>query len=202
MIEFLHGTIVDLTPTQVILQVGQIGYCLQISLNTHGVIKGVKESKLFTHLYVRNEGQNVSGFDLYGFATEEERMYFSTIIGVSGIGASTARLMISAMKPSEIAQAILVEDVTRITKVKGIGPKTAKRLILELKDKIPHLDSNSEESYIKSGSEHNTIVTEALSALTLLGFSKSATQKVINSTLKSGPVDSVEQLVKLCLKKL
>jgi len=202
MIDFLHGTIVDLNPTQVIIQAGQIGYSLQISLNTHEVIKGKKEVKIFTHLYVRNEGQNVSGFELYGFATEEERMYFTTIIGVSGIGASTGRLMISAMKPSEIAQAILIEDVTRITKVKGIGPKTAKRLILELKDKIPQLGASSEENSLKVGGEHNTIVTEALSALTLLGFSKSATQKAINSTLKTDSVDSVEQLITLCLKKL
>ncbi len=202
MFDFVHGTIVDLTPTQAILQVGQIGVCLQISLNTHDVIKGKKETKLFTHLYVRNEGQNVSGFDLYGFATEEERLYFSTIISVSGIGASTGRLMISAMKPAEIAQAILVEDVMSITKVKGIGPKTAKRLILELKDKIPQVDHHIEGKGQIIGDEHNTIVAEALSALTLLGFSKAATQKAINSTLKSESIDSVEQLVKLCLKKL
>jgi len=202
MLEFLIGTIVELSPTAAVLQAGSQGYRLQISLHTYDAIKGKEEIKLFTYLHVKNEGQNVSGFELYGFATTEERLYFTTIIGVSGIGASTARLMISAMKPAEIARAIALEDVSTITKVKGIGPKTAKRLILELKDKIPQVDGSIKIDGSNDNQAYNLIGSEALSALTLLGFSKAAARKAIETILKTEKVATVEQLVKLCLKKL
>lgn len=202
MLEFLQGKIIEQTPTDVVLQVGGMGYRLQTSIYTHDVIKGKDEAMLYTHVHVKNEGQNLSGFVLYGFATKEERLYFSTIIGVSGIGAATARLMLSALQPNQIARAIALEDVGAITSVKGIGPKTAKRLILELKDKIPQIDVLEPSGEIKTQPSHNRMEEETLSALVLLGFSKAAALKAINAILKTEQVDSVEQLIKLCLKKL
>ncbi len=202
MLEYIEGTVEHLTPTFVIMKAGSLGYRLQISINTHAAISGQKQAKLFTHLYVKHEGQSFSGFDLYGFATEDERLYFTTVLGVSGIGASTARLMMSALKPSEIGRAIALEDVKRFTDVKGIGPKTAKRLILELKDKIPQVEYSLEHNTDSTENLHNTIVSETLSALTLLGFSKQAAQKAIDSVLKTEQIASVEELVKQSLKKL
>lgn len=202
MLEYLEGQVVSMNPTYVIVKAGHLAYRLQISINTHDAIQQQNEVKLFTHLHVRNEGQSLAGFDLYGFATEEERLYFVTVIGVSGIGTATARLMLSALTPTEINRAIVLEDVDAFTRVKGLGPKTAKRLILELKDKIPQLDYSLEKNDNSNGISHNTIVSETLSALTLLGFSKQAGQKAIDEVLKTEQVSSVEELVKLCLKKL
>ncbi len=202
MIEFLQGKIIEISPTEIVLQHNGIGFRLQISLNTYDEIQKQKEVLLYTHLYVKHEGQNLSGFELYGFATKEERLYFSTIIAVSGIGVSTARLMLSSLQPKQIARAINLEDVGTITTVKGIGPKTAKRLILELKDKIPQIEGNSESGGIKQLEVHNTIESETLSALVMLGFTKATALKAIRSVTKTETALSVEQMIKLCLKKL
>lgn len=201
MLDFISGKVVSINPADVVILNNGIGYKINITLSTFDVIKNQTECQLFTHLRVVNEGQNISGFALYGFATPDERAYFEVIIGVSGIGASTARLMLSSLKPSEIATAVAIEDVNRITSVKGIGPKTAKRLILELKDKLGKVEiqSNSGEQ-IASG--HNTIAEEALSALLMLGFNKTAVQKVIRDVIHKENATSVEQVVKLSLKKL
>lgn len=202
MIEFIHGEVLELMPTEVVINAQPFGFRVQISLYTHEAIKGKKNIKLFTHLNIKNEGQSLSGYEIYGFATEIERNYFSTIIGVSGIGTSTARLMLSAMQPQEISKAIAYEDVSKITSVKGIGPKTAKRMILELKDKLPET-SNEENNYkVKSSNQSNTIEAEALSALMMLGFSKIAAQNAISSTLKNEKPKTLEELIKSCLKKL
>ncbi len=202
MFESLRGRIVELNPTNVVIQAGHFSYRLQISLMTYEALDGKDEVELYTHLYVRNEGQNLSGFDLYGFETREERLYFSTIIGVSGIGTSTARLMLSSLTPQEIRQALFSEDVTTFTKIKGLGPKTAKRLILELKDKIPQQEDDYNLPNQITANSRNTIQNETLNALTLLGFSKKAAQKAIDEIMKNSPVSTVEELVKLSLKKL
>ncbi len=202
MFESLRGRIVELNPTNVVIQAGHFSYRLQISLMSFEALDGREEVELYTHLYVRNEGQNLSGFDLYGFVSREERLYFSTIIGVSGIGTSTARLMLSSLTPHEIRQALFTEDVNTFTKIKGLGPKTAKRLILELKDKIPQQEEDYELPNQIPANSRNTIQNEALNALTLLGFSKKAAQKAIDEIMKNSPVSTVEELVKLSLKKL
>lgn len=203
MIDFIQGKLHSISPTEVVVEALPFGYRIQISLNTHQEIKDQENIKLFTHLHVKNEGQNLSGYDLYGFATELERDYFKTIISVSGIGTSTARLMLSSLQPTDINRAIMLEDVTTITKIKGIGPKTAKRMILELKDKLPqnHVDIVDSTQQI-STPLNNTIESEALSALVMLGFGKNQAQKTINSILKNSEVSSVEQLIKLSLQKL
>jgi len=200
MLDYIKGKIVSLQTTDVVLEQGGIGYQLHITLNTFDGLKGKETAQLYTHLQVKNEGQNVSGFALYGFTSPTEREYFQTIIGVSGIGASTARLMLSSMQPKEIAIAVAIEDVNRITSVKGIGPKTAKRLILELKDKIGKLstDDNSGKQMAVSG---NTIAEEALSALLMLGFNRTAASKAVQSIMNDGAT-TVEEVVKLSLKKL
>jgi len=201
MLDFISGKIVSVNPAEVILLNNGIGYKINITLSTFDEVKSKTECQLYTHLRVINEGQNVSGFALYGFATPDERAYFEAIISVSGIGASTARLMLSSLKPSEIATAVAIEDVNRITSVKGIGPKTAKRLILELKDKLGKVELH-EKSGEQMASGHNTIAEEALSALLMLGFTKAAVQKVIRDVIKDENATSVEQVVKLSLKKL
>lgn len=202
MIEFIKGKVLEITPTEVVVDGQPFGYRVQISLNTFDEIKPQKSVLLYVYLQVKNEGQNLSGFELFGFATKLEREYFKAIIGVSGIGASTARLMLSSLKTSEIYRAILLEDDQTITKVKGIGPKTAKRLILELKDKIYKLGEGQEVELEQQEPVNNTIANEALTALTMLGFSKQAAQKAIDRILKQDKIDSVEELVKECLKKL
>lgn len=202
MIEFIKGEVVEITPTEVVVDSQSFGYRVQISLNTFDEIKTNKTVLLYVYLRVKNEGQNLSGFELYGFATKVEREYFKAIIGVSGIGASTARLMLSSLKTNEIYRAIMLEDDRTITKVKGIGPKTAKRLILELKDKIHKLGEGHNLDVDQIEPKNNTIANEALTALTMLGFSKQMAQKAIDSILKQGNIDSLEELVKECLKKL
>lgn len=199
MIDYIKGNIVELTPTDVLLDASSFGYRVQITLHTHDDIKGKKEIRLYTHLHVKNEGQSLSAFDLYGFSTIEEREYFKTIIGVSGIGTSTARLMLSSLKPQEIALAIAHEDVATITSIKGLGPKTAKRMILELKDKLSPTNPLDSKNEHKIG---NTIANEALSALVMLGFAKNQAQKAIQKTLKEDNQISVEELIKVCLKQL
>lgn len=200
MVEKINGKVIEIRPTEVVIQTQNFAFRVQITLTTYNEIKQLNEISLYTHLNVKNEGQSFSGFELYGFFTPVERDYFKTVIGVSGIGTSTARLMLSSLSVKNISQAIILEDVDTIKSVKGIGPKTAKRMILELKDKLPQTSSDSLEK--DSAQLDNTIATEALSALTMLGFPKNSAQKAINSFTKQGHVLSVEELVKLCLKKL
>ncbi len=200
MIEYITGNLVDISPAEAIVEQRGVAYKIKITLNTFDAVKKSAAAKLFIHLHVKNEGQNVSGFDLYGFATREERAYFEAIISVSGIGTSTARLMLSSLKPNDIATAIALEDVERITSVKGIGPKTAKRAILELKDKIGAIDIATDGK--QPAVSHNTMFNEALNALVLLGFNRNAAQKVLRQVMKEEDSLSVEALVKESLKKL
>ena len=203
MIERIRGEVLQINPTEVVLQATNFAFAVQITLNTFHEIKDEKQVDLFTHMHFKNEGQSLGAIELYGFSTELERSYFQTVIGVSGIGTSTARIMLSSLSPKEISQAILLEDVSTITTVKGIGPKTAKRLILELKDKLPannNLGTDFDEKI--SPTQNNTIETEALSALVMLGFSNKMAQKAIKKVIKETPVTTVEELVKQCLKSL
>ena len=171
---------------------------LKISLNTFEKVQHLDSCKLLTSLVVKTENQSVAGFDLYGFYEEAEKDLFEKLISVSGVGASTARVMLSSFKPDEIRHAILTENEAMIQSIKGIGPKSAKRLILELKDKV----GKASGEQILNVTTNNTLKEEALFALLALGFNKQAAEKVVVKLLGQMGSPSVESLIKEALKLL
>ncbi len=193
MITQIKGKLVEKNPTQVVVDCNGIGYEINISLYTFSSLSSDENIKLFTHLQVREDAHI-----LYGFFTVLERAVFRLLISVSGIGTSTARTMLSSLTPVEIQQAIATEDVPTIQGVKGIGLKTAQRVIIELKDKIKSLQGTDEIPVFKS----NTIKEETLSALEVLGYSRKASEKVVDKLIQGDPDSSVEQLIKSSLNKL
>ena len=193
MITQIKGKLVEKNPTQVVVDCNGIGYEVNISLYTFSSLSSDENIKLFTHLQVREDAHI-----LYGFFTVLERAVFRLLISVSGIGTSTARTMLSSLTPSEIQQAIGTEDVATIQGVKGIGLKTAQRVIIELKDKIKSLQGTDEIPVFKS----NTIKEETLSALEVLGYSRKASEKVVDKLIQGDPDGSVEELIKSALNKL
>ncbi|MCH8330722.1 MAG: Holliday junction branch migration protein RuvA [Bacteroidetes bacterium] len=195
MIAYITGPIAYKSPTVVIIESGSIGYEIQISLNTWSQIQKLDSCKLFTYFHVKEDAHT-----LYGFADEQEKAIFSLLISVSGVGPNTARMMLSTLRPNEITNAILTEDEVMISSVKGIGPKSAKRIILELKDKIA---KTTPEAAAIASHEGNTLRSEALTALAVLGFSKSQAEKAIDKTLKMDEaIKSVEDLIKQSLKNM
>ncbi|NCF30546.1 MAG: Holliday junction branch migration protein RuvA [Bacteroidetes bacterium] len=193
MITQIKGKLVEKNPTQVVVDCNGIGYEINISLYTFSSLSSDENIKLFTHLQVREDAHI-----LYGFFTVLERAVFRLLISVSGIGTSTARTMLSSLTPVEIQQAIATEDVPTIQGVKGIGLKTAQRVIIELKDKIKSLQGTGEIPVFKS----NTIKEETLSALEVLGYSRKASEKVVDKLIQGDPDSSVEELIKSALNKL
>lgn len=197
MIDYISGKIAELTPTRVVIDNSGIGYGIEISLQTYSALENRTEATVYIQTQINpREGTEVD----YGFATKDERSIFRMILGVSGMGAASARMMLSSMSAEEIKSAILSEDVNRIKSVKGIGLKTAQRLILELKDKIVKGEETSSEVLFKSDS--NAAAEEASSALQMLGFSKPNINKAIQSILKAAPNAGVEQIIKSALKML
>ena len=193
MYEYLSGKLADKNPTYVVLDINGIGYMVNISLNTFSRIKDLTEVKLFTHFYVREDTQI-----LYGFADEAERELFRQLLSVSGVGASTARLILSSLTTEEIYEAITQGNATVLQSVKGIGGKTAQRIVIDLRDKLTKADISLE----KVDFSHNTLKDEALSGLLILGFNKSVASKAVDKVIKQTPVDSVEILIKEALKIL
>lgn len=193
MFEFINGKIRKLTPASVVLENGGIGYFISISLNTYGFLNDHSECKLYIHQVIR-EDANL----LFGFYNEKEREIFRLLISVSGVGANTARMMLSSLTGEELEQAILSENVGVLKAVKGIGAKTALRIIIDLKDKIGK-SALGGEIFI---SESNTIIDEALSALIALGFNRNGSQKVVSAIVKKESGLTVEQLIKKALKQL
>jgi len=193
MITQIKGKLVEKNPTQVVIDCNGIGYEINISLFTFSSLSSDENIKLFTHLQVREDAHI-----LYGFFTVLERAVFRLLISVSGIGSSTARTMLSSLTPAEIQHAIGTEDVATIQGVKGIGLKTAQRLIIELKDKIKSLQGTDEIPVFKS----NTIKEETLSALEVLGYSRKASEKIVDKLIQGEPDSSVEGLIKSALNKL
>ena len=193
MITQIKGKLVEKNPTQVVVDCNGIGYEINISLYTFSSLSSNENIKLFTHLQVREDAHI-----LFGFFTVLERVVFRLLISVSGIGTSTARTMLSSLTPTEIQQAIATEDVPVIQGVKGIGLKTAQRVIIELKDKIKSLQGTDEIPVFKS----NTIKEETLSALEVLGYSRKASEKVVDKLIHGDPDSSVEELIKSALNKL
>lgn len=196
MIAYIKGDLTFKSPTYVYVEAGGIGYRVNVTLNTFGKIEAMEKVKLLTHFHVKEDSQT-----LYGFYEEAERSLFVHLISVSGIGPTTAQVMLSAMTPEEVRAAIISENVMAFKKVKGVGPKTAKRLILDLKDKM--IKESGDADFTITPTANNTIRQEALSALLSLQVNKIQAQKVLNKILKEQPsVNSVEDMVRLALKEL
>ena len=193
MITQLHGRLIEKYPTHVVIDCNGIGYEVHISLHTYGQLGTEENIRLFTHLQVREDAHT-----LYGFYQPAERGIFRLLISISGIGASIARTMLSSMTPEEIQHAIVQENLGAIKAVKGIGLKTAQRVLIELKDKILTVAGMDEIPAFKS----NTIKEETLSALEVLGYPRRQTEKLIDNILQSAPDSSVEELIKQALNKL
>ncbi len=194
MIAYLRGKLVHKEPTHVIVDVGGVGYQASISLNTFSDIKDQEDIRLSTYLHVREDAQL-----LYGFSTDAEKAMFMNLISVNGVGPNTAMVMLSSLPPSELRAAILREDAATLQAVKGIGGKTAQRLILELRDKLRKAPGDSTATL--GGGTGNTLRQEALTALVTLGISRSAAEASIDGVLrKAGNTISLEDLVKQALK--
>jgi Holliday junction DNA helicase RuvA len=198
MLEFLKGKLIEKNPAYVVIENGGIGYLVNISLQTFSFIKEAEEAKLFTHLAFKIEATTPVGLVVYGFATATERQLFRLLVSVSGVGNSTALLMLSALSPDRIISAIQNGELAVLQSVKGIGSKTAQRIIIDLQDKIGKEKVSTEFL----GIAHNTRKDEALIALTTLGFNKANSEKALNRLLQKNPELSVEQLIKEALRIL
>ena len=196
MIDYIKGKIVELLPTDIVIECGGIGYHAFISLQTYAMLENLSETTLYIHHILREDEEM-----FYGFSSKDERQFFRLLIGVSGVGANTARMMLSSLSADEIREAIIGENVSRIKSIKGIGLKTAQRIILELKDKVVKGDG-ADSAVLFSGQAVNAAAEEAITALILLGFPKPAVQKVVNALLQENPTASVEMLVKSGLQRL
>ena len=194
MYDYFNGKLVFKSPTHVILEVGGIGYHVHISLTTYSQIKEQENCKLFISFQVREDAHT-----LFGFATEGERHLFNHLISVSGIGPNTGRMMLSSSTPEEIQSAIVNGQVALIQKIKGIGPKTAQRVILELQDKLKKQGS---DSLLPLPITKLSVPEEALSALVMLGFTKNQVEKTLNSIIQKQGDLSVEEMIKQALKQL
>ena len=199
MIEYIKGELTELTPALATVEAAGVGYGLNVSLNTFSAIQGKKEVKLYVYEAIREDA-----YVLYGFASKKEREMFELLITVSGVGANTARMMLSGMSVAELCDAISTGNARLIQSIKGIGKMTAQRIIVDLKDKIVALGIADE---IPAGGTmvapvNNEVKDEAVSALTMLGFSPAPTQKVVMQILQEQPTLPVEQVVKLALKQI
>ena len=205
MIEYIKGTLTELSPALAVVEAYGVGYALNISLTTYTKIQGLKDVKLFVHEQLTTGGRDDS-FTLYGFATKQERELYRMLISVSGIGANTARMMLSSLTPTELCNAIANGDEKIIKSVKGIGLKTAQRVILDLKDKIVSTGIAEELHVAKQHSADPSVNTavkdEAVSALTMLGFSPAPSAKVVVEILTAQPDLQVEMVVKEALKRI
>ena len=193
MIAHIHGKLVEKTPTHLIIDCGGVGYHINISLHTYSLLPNTDFIKVYTYLQIKEDAHT-----LFGFIEKSEREIFKLLLSVSGIGASIARTMLSSLDPKQVTNAIASGDVVTIQSVKGIGSKTAQRVILDLKEKVLKLYDLDEVSM----SQSNTNRDEALSALEVLGFVRKASEKVIEKIVKEDPDASVESIIKKALKSL
>lgn len=195
MIDYIKGQIIELTPTELVLENAGIGYSILISLQTFEAFQTKTQVVAYIHHYIREDEEL-----FYGFATKDERELFRLLISVSGIGVASARMMLSTLTSEEIRQAILAENLNKIKSVKGIGLKSAQRLVLELKDKIVKGEGTADQPLFKA--DNSAIVDEATTALTMLGFSKANISKVMPAILKDNPNARVEDIIKAALQRL
>ena len=193
MIAHIQGKLVEKNPTEVVIDCGGVGYHINISLHTYSLLPNTDQIKLFTYLQVKEDAHT-----LFGFFEKSEREIFKMLLSVSGIGASIARTMLSSLEPKQIIQAIASGDVGTVQSIKGIGLKTAQRVILDLQDKVLKLYDLDEVSMILN----NTNRDEALSALEVLGFVRKTSEKVVEKIIKEDPDASVESIIKKALKSL
>lgn len=205
MIEYIKGELADLTPALAVVEAGGVGYALNISLTTYTRIQGQKQVKLFVHENLVTGGRDDS-YTLYGFSTKQERELYRLLISVSGVGANTARMMLSSFTPAELCNAIANGDEKLIKGAKGIGLKTAQRIIVDLKDKIVSMGITGElhvaESHNATPAVNAQVKDEAVSALTMLGFSPAPSAKVVTQILTEKPDLAVEMVVKEALKRI
>ena len=198
MIEYLRGEIAELTPATAIIECAGVGYEASITLNTYSAIQGKKETKLYIYEVIREDTHQ-----LFGFFNKQERELFLLLISVSGIGGNTARTILSAFTISELCDTIASGDEKILKSVKGIGLKTAQRIIVELKDKIPSIAAGIPVAATAAAPQiDRETVNEAVSALVMLGFPAAAASKVVQGIAKEQPGSTVEQLIKLALKQL
>ena len=190
MYNYISGRLDEATPAYAVIDCHGVGYLLEITLNTYSAIKDLQQVKLLVHEVVREDAHL-----LFGFNTSAERDMFRLLLNVNGVGAATARMMLSSLTVEELTQAIVDQDVKRVQKVKGIGAKTAQRILLELRDKVdPFAIQTLEGSKVT-----NSNATEALSALVMLGFPRAASEKVVEKVASANPTASVEEIIKLSL---
>ena len=192
MYEYIKGRIEELSPAMAIIEANQVGYAVNISLNTYAALEGKAEAKLYIHEAIREDA-----FTLYGFAEKAERDLFLLLISVSGVGANTARMILSSFSVPELEAIISGENVSQLKAVKGIGLKTAQRIIVDLKDKV-----GKETSPLGAQIQTHNNREEALTALVLLGFNRSASAKVVDKIIAGDPTISLEKIIKDALKQL
>jgi len=193
MITHLKGKLVEKSPTNVVIEVNGIGYWVNISLTTFSQIPDIENIKLYTHLQIKEDSHS-----LYGFYSKKEREIFRLLISVSGVGTSTARTMLSSLDPQQVVEAISSNNVSIVQSVKGIGSKTAQRLIIELRDKILKI-YDLDETYVNS---NNTTREEALSALEVLGINKKSSERLVDNIIKENQDISAEEIIKETLKNI
>lgn len=203
MIDYIKGELTELTPALAVVEAYGVGYAMGISLNTYTAIQGKKQVKLYVHEQLVTGGRDDS-FTLFGFAVRQERELYRMLITVSGVGANTARMILSSATPAELCNAIASGNERLLKGVKGIGLKTAQRIIIDLKDKIMASGIATELSVAGGGSStiDSSVRDEAVSALTMLGFSPAPSAKVVTAILEEQPTMPVEQVVKLALKQI
>lgn len=197
MYEFIRGSVAELTPAYAVLEAGGVGYFINISLQTYSAIEHKDTALLYTHFIVRDDAQL-----LYGFATRQEREQFRLLLSVSGVGGNTARTILSTYSVPELSNIIMSENATLLKNVKGLGLKTAQKIIVELKDKMFAGAAVKEIGLGGGFVGGNAVYDEAMEALTMLGFARSASDKVLKEVLKGNPSASVEEAVRLSLKKM
>ena len=200
MFDYLRGLLAELTPTYAVIECGGVGYIVTISLQTYTQLEGREEAMVYVHHIVREDAEI-----LYGFAERSERDIFRLLIGVSGVGGGTARMILSTYTPSELANIISSENAVLLKNVKGLGLKTAQKIIVEIKDKVLGIDGGSksqQKELLGNMSAGDEAYSEVLQALSMLGFGKAASEKVLRKVLKENPAAEVEVLIRLALKQL
>jgi Holliday junction DNA helicase RuvA len=197
MIAYLKGLFTYKSPTHIYVECAGVGYLVHITLPTYSYVESLEQGKVFTYLHINEQAHT-----LYGFATEAEREMFLHLISVNGIGPNTARLVLSSLSESELQKAIIQQEVSLIQKIKGIGPKTAQRMILELRDKFSK-GKTTLSPEVLSGTPGSVITDEAIAAMVMLGFPKPQAEKMVAKAMKDAQTpSSVEELIKLSLKNI
>ena len=197
MYEYISGLVAELAPTYAVIDAGGVGYYINISLQTYASIEGDKSARLYVHFVVREDAQL-----LYGFATKLERELFRHLISVSGVGGNTARMILSTYSSDELRNIIATENAVLLKNVKGLGLKTAQKIIVELSGKMLDLGGGVEPKQMQAADKGNAIFDETMAALVMLGFQKTASEKVVKAILSESPTISVEDAVRQALRRL